>query len=114
MAVVPVHRPALLGGGFSMDDDGLLDDWLLGHARAPRPKACLVPTASGYAPAYLDQFLSALQSRACEPSVLPLFRRELDDAALRSFLLSQDVVYVGGNTANLLAVLRAHGVDRLL
>ncbi|MFD3933022.1 Type 1 glutamine amidotransferase-like domain-containing protein [Streptomyces sp. NPDC058614] len=115
MAVVPVHRLALLGGGFSMDDDGLLDDWVLGHARASRPKVCFVPTASGDAPAYLDQFLSAFQSRACEPSVLPLFRRELDDAALRSFLLSQDVVYVGGgNTANLRAVWRAHGVDRLL
>lgn len=74
-----------------------------------------MPTASGDAPAYLDQFLSAFQSRACEPSFLPLFRRELDDAALRTFLLSQDVVYVGGgNTANLLAVWRAHGVDRLM
>lgn len=115
MAVVPVRRLALLGGGFSMDDDGLLDDWVPGHARTSRPKVCFVPTASGDAPAYLDHFFSAFQSRACEPSVLPLFRRELDDAALGRFLLSQDVVYVGGgNTANLLAVWRAHGVDRLL
>ncbi|WP_405927619.1 Type 1 glutamine amidotransferase-like domain-containing protein [Streptomyces sp. NBC_00035] len=98
-----------------MEDDGLLDDWVLGHTRVPRPKVCFVPTASGDAPAYIDRFLSAFQSRACEPSVLPLFRRELDDAALRTFLLSQDVVYVGGgNTANLLAVWRAHGVDRLM
>ncbi|MCL7427230.1 peptidase E [Streptomyces sp. YS415] len=115
MAVIPGQRLALLGGGFSTDDDGLLDDWVLGHARASRPKVCFVPTASGDAPAYLDRFFSAFRSRACEPSVLPLFRRELDDAALRRFLLSQDVVYVGGgNTANLLAVWRAHGVDRLL
>ncbi|WP_326726338.1 peptidase E [Streptomyces sp. NBC_00243] len=98
-----------------MEDDGLLDDWVLGHTRVPRPKVCFVPTASGDAPAYIDKFLSVFQSRACEPSVLPLFRRELDDAALRTFLLSQDVVYVGGgNTANLLAVWRAHGVDRLM
>ncbi|MFD9326345.1 Type 1 glutamine amidotransferase-like domain-containing protein [Streptomyces sp. NPDC060065] len=98
-----------------MEDDGLLDDWVLGHTPVPRPKVCFVPTASGDAPAYIDQFLSAFQSRGCEPSVLPLFRRELDDAALRTFLLSQDVVYVGGgNTANLLAVWRAHGVDRLM
>ncbi|MGW1070679.1 hypothetical protein ACWD4F_40045 [Streptomyces aureus] len=41
MAVVPVHRLALLGGGFSMDDDGLLDDWVLAHARTARPKVCL-------------------------------------------------------------------------
>lgn len=49
------------------------------------------------------------------PSVLSLFRRELDDDALRAFLLAQDVVYVGGgNTANMPAVWRVHGVDRLL
>ncbi|MEU0031733.1 peptidase E [Streptomyces sp. NPDC006335] len=115
MAVVPAHRLALLGGGFSTDDDGLLDDWVLSQVQAPRPKVCFVPTASGDAPAYVEQFLAAYQSRSCEPSVLQLFRRELDDDALRTFLLSQDVVYVGGgNTANMLAVWRAHGVDRLL
>jgi dipeptidase E len=115
VTVVPVRRLVLLGGGFSTDDDGLLDDWVLAHARASRPKVCFVPTASGDAPAYQEQFLAAFRSRACEPSVLPLFRRELDDAALRTFLLAQDVVYVGGgNTANLLAVWRAHGVDRLM
>jgi dipeptidase E len=115
VAVVPVPRLALLGGGFSTDDDGLLDDWVLSHAYTARPKVCFVPTASGDAPAYVEQFLTAFQSRSCEPSVLLLFRRELGGDALRRLLLSQDVVYVGGgNTANLLAVWRAHGVDRLL
>ncbi|MFI9780835.1 Type 1 glutamine amidotransferase-like domain-containing protein [Streptomyces sp. NPDC051956] len=115
MAVVPAHRLALLGGGFSTDDDDLLDDWVLDQVQTPRPKVCFVPTASGDAPAYVEQFLTAYQSRSCEPSVLQLFRRELDDDALRTFLLSQDIVYVGGgNTANMLAVWRAHGVDRLL
>ncbi|MFB7449759.1 Type 1 glutamine amidotransferase-like domain-containing protein [Streptomyces sp. NPDC056194] len=111
----PERRLALLGGGFSTDDDGLLDDWVLGRVRAARPRVCFVPTASGDAPGYVEQFLAAFRSRGCEPRVLPLFRRELDDDALRAFLLSQDVVYVGGgNTANLLAVWRVHGVDRLL
>ncbi|WP_432127929.1 Type 1 glutamine amidotransferase-like domain-containing protein [Streptomyces sp. bgisy082] len=115
MPAAPVRRLALLGGGFSTEDDGLLDDWTLGHARTPRPKVCFVPTASGDAPGYVEKFLAAYRSRACEPTVLSLFRRELDDEALRTFLLSQDVVYVGGgNTANLLAVWRVHGVDRLL
>lgn len=83
--------------------------------RSPRPKVCFLPTASGDAPAYVERFLDAFRVRDCEPSVLPLFRRELDDAALRDVLLAQDVVYVGGgNTANLLAVWRVHGVDRLL
>ncbi|MEU7052757.1 peptidase E [Streptomyces eurythermus] len=115
MVSVPARRVALVGGGFSTDEDGLLDDWLLTHARRPRPTVCFVPTASGDAPAYVDRFLSAFRSRACVPAVLTLFRREVDDAALRAFLLAQDVVYVGGgNTANMLAVWRVHGVDRLL
>ncbi|MET7640891.1 peptidase E [Streptomyces sp. NPDC005438] len=115
MSVVPERRLALLGGGFSTDDDGLLDDWVLDQVPVARPRVCFVPTASGDAPAYIEQFSEAYPSRSCEPSVLHLFRRELDDDALRTFLLSQDVVYVGGgNTANMLAVWRAHGVDRLL
>lgn len=110
-----MSRLALLGGGFSTDEDGLLDDWVLGQARTSRPKVCFLPTANGDAPAYAERFLAAFRPRSCEPSVLPLFRRESDDAALRAFLLAQDVVYVGGgNTANLLAVWRVHGVDRLL
>lgn len=116
MPTAPLRRLALLGGGFSTEDDRLLDNWMLGHVRKPRPRVCFVPTASGDAPAYIEQFLDAFASRTdCESTVLPLFRRELDDGSLRSFLLAQDVVYVGGgNTANLLAVWRAHGVDRLM
>ncbi|KUN31113.1 peptidase S51 dipeptidase E [Streptomyces corchorusii] len=115
MALVPGRRVALLGGGFSTDEDGLLDDWLLTRAGNPRPRVCFLPTASGDAPGYADRFLGAFRSRACVPSVLPLFRRELDDDALRTFLLAQDVVYVGGgNTANMPAVWRVHGVDWLL
>ncbi|MEU0676498.1 peptidase E [Streptomyces sp. NPDC006172] len=116
---VPLHdvprRVALLGGGFSSDSDGVLDDWMLGLARRPRPKVCFMPTASGDAEGYAERFLAAFDGRECEPSVLRLFRREVDDASLRAFVLAQDVVYVGGgNTANLLAVWRVHGVDRLL
>ncbi|MFI7337178.1 Type 1 glutamine amidotransferase-like domain-containing protein [Streptomyces sp. NPDC050085] len=115
MAVVAPRRVVLLGGGFSTDDDGLLDTWVLDQAHARRPKVCFLPTASGDAPAYIDQFLAAFHPQACEPSVLRLFRRDLDDDGLRTFLLSQDLIYVGGgNTANLLAVWRTHGVDRLL
>ncbi|MFJ6931689.1 Type 1 glutamine amidotransferase-like domain-containing protein [Streptomyces nigra] len=115
MTLGPQRRLALLGGGFSTDDDGVLDDWLLGLVDAARPRVCFVPTASGDSPGYIERFLAAFSSRPVEAEVLPLFRRTLDDEALRTFLLSQDIVYVGGgNTANLLAVWRAHGVDRLL
>ncbi|MFJ4439469.1 Type 1 glutamine amidotransferase-like domain-containing protein [Streptomyces sp. NPDC088923] len=112
---MPTVRIAVLGGGFSVAGDALLDPWVLGHARSARPKVCFVPTASGDAPAYADAFRSAFGRLGCEPSVLSLFARDQDAAALRAHVLAQDVLYVGGgNTANLLAVWRAHGVDRLL
>jgi len=104
---------ALGGGGFSMEPDNpVLDDYLLSLAATSRPKVCFVPTASGDAPEYIDRFRDVLSGRA-ETSVLRLFTREHED--LRSFVLDQDVVYVGGgSTANLLAVWRAHGLDQIL
>ena len=45
--------------------------------------------------------------------MLTLFHREVSDIA--ELLLSQDVIYVGGgNTANMLAIWRLHGVDVVL
>ncbi|MBY8882758.1 peptidase E [Streptomyces sp. PLK6-54] len=98
-----------------MDEDGVLDDWVLARARRARPRVCFLPTASGDAEGYVERFMEAFGPRDCEAAVLPLFRREHDDEELRELLLAQDVVYVGGgNTANLLAVWRTHGVDRIL
>lgn len=104
---------ALGGGGFSMEPDNpVLDDYLLKLSGAARPKVCFVPTASGDAPDYISQFHDVLADRA-ETSVLRLFNREHED--LRSFVLAQDIVYVGGgSTANLLAVWRTHGLPDIL
>jgi peptidase E len=102
----------LLGGGFSLDADPLLDDYPLSLAGGRRAKVCFLPTASGDSAGYIERFHAALGGR-CRTSVLRLFER--DDLDPRAALLSQDVIYVGGgNTANMLAVWRVHGVDRLL
>ncbi|MGW7368500.1 Type 1 glutamine amidotransferase-like domain-containing protein [Streptomyces sp. NPDC054841] len=103
----------LLGGGFSGDPDTLLDDFVLAHARRARPRICFLPTASGDAEGYIQGFSAAFERQDCEPTHLPLFRRDRED--LRTFLLGQDIVYTGGgNTANMLAVWRLHGVDDIL
>ncbi len=104
---------ALGGGGFWMEPDNpLLDDWLLRLTGSPRPAVCFVPTASGDSPRRIEQFEAAFAGRA-KASVLRLFARDIAD--LRGFLLAQDLIYVGGgNTANMLAIWRVHGVDRIL
>jgi dipeptidase E len=104
---------AMGGGGFSMEPENpLLDDHVIAATGKPRPTICFLPTASGDAPDYLARFQQAFADRA-EPSVLGLFHREVAD--IEEYLCSHDAVYVGGgNTANMLAVWRAHGVDRAL
>jgi dipeptidase E len=105
---------AIGGGGFSMEPvNPLMDDYILSLARTSRPRVCFVPTASGDSDNYCLRFFHIYSKRNCTPSYLPLFKREIED--LRSFLLQQDVIYVGGgNTANMLAIWRVHGVDKIL
>lgn len=108
------HIVAMGGGGFSMEPKNpLLDDFILGLTGKRRPKACFLATASGDADGYIQRFYAAMPRRRCEASHLALFRRTVADLA--AFLLRQDVIYVGGgNTANMLAIWRVHGVDRAL
>lgn len=91
----------------------LLDHFVLSEARTPRPSVCFVATAGGDSALYVAGFYRAFSGLDCVPSDLQLFERQISD--LESFVLSQDVIYVGGgNTANLLAVWRVHGLDRIL
>jgi dipeptidase E len=77
-----------------------------------KPRVCFLPTASGDPDNYIQAFHARYDGLA-ESSHLKLFLRTVKD--LRGFLLSQDVIYVGGgNTANMLAVWRVHGVDKIL
>jgi dipeptidase E len=105
---------AMGGGGFSMEPENLaLDQYALELTGKPRPKVCFIPTASGDSDRSMSRFTEAFAALPCEPSCLRLFRREIDD--LRSFILSQDLIYVGGgNTFNMLALWRAHGLDEAL
>ena len=104
---------AMGGGGFSMEPDNrALDDFVLRLTGRARPKICFLPTASGDVATYIVKFYEAFRGRA-EPSHLDLFTRTGPD--IRSFILDQHAIYVGGgNTANLLAIWRTHGVDTIL
>jgi len=94
-------------------DNPLLDEYILSLARNPRPKVCFVGTASGDSETYRLRSYQSFARHNCTPSHLQLFDRTLDD--IRPFVFDQDVIYVGGgNTVNLLAVWRVHGLDRIL
>jgi peptidase E len=101
------------GGGFYRDPGNLaLETYLVEQTGASTPRVAFVPTASGEPDHYIAAFYSAFLKLNCRPSVLTFFKRTPD---LRAFLLSQDLIYVGGgNTKSLLAVWRDWGLPELL
>jgi dipeptidase E len=102
------------GGGFSMEPENLLlDRFVLSIAAVPQPKVCFVGTASGDAQTYVDKFDAAFRTLPCTATDLSLFKPPTTD--LRSFVMEQDVIYVGGgNTRNLLVLWREWGLDLIL
>ncbi len=97
----------LASGGSSLG--GPFDDLVLELAG---PRVCLVPTATSTPESTLVSFYESFARRA-EPSHVLFNPWPRED--LREHVLAQDAIYVsGGNTANMLAVWRAHGFDRLL
>jgi dipeptidase E len=104
---------AIGGGGLGREPyDARLDDYLLSLVDKPRPKIALLPQASAENKDYIVRFFQAYGHRA-DATWISLFDRTIQD--LRSVLLSQNLIYVGGgNTANMLAVWRVHGVDEIL
>lgn len=105
---------AMGGGGFSMEPDNpLLDHYILGLAKQERPKVCFIATASGDSDRYIVKFYTAFGQLSCQPTHLSLFDPPTSD--LKSFILEQDIVYVGGgNTKSLVALWKEWGLDQIL
>ena len=109
------HIVAMGGGGFSMEPrNPMLDDFVLSVARRKRrPRVCFIGTASGDNDYYLRRFYEAFPPSLASSSHLAFFERTVRD--LKSFVMDQEVIYVGGgSSANLLAVWRLHALDKAL
>ncbi len=104
---------AIGGGGFSMEANLALDQYILDQCNNSRPRICFLGTASGDAQSYIDKFYNAYKKLKCRPSHLSLFKPFTAD--IESFLLHQHAIFVGGgNTKSMLAIWREWGVDRIL
>ena len=104
---------AMGGGGFTMEPENLaLDGYVLEATGAETPAVGFLASASGDSHAYIELFHAAFSTLPCRPSHLSLFSRTPD---LRAYLMSQDVIYVGGgNTKSLLGLWREWGLPALL
>lgn len=103
------------GGGFSMEPDNpLLDRYILDATGKPRPKVCNLAQATGEHPHSVLKFFEAMASLEARPSLLSLFRTP-PIADMEGFLLSHDVIYVGGgNVKSLIILWRGWGIDAML
>jgi dipeptidase E len=104
------------GGGFTMEPTNpLLDEYVLTLTRSREPRILFLPTASGDTTTQINAFYARFGGRACVPTHLSLFRLGDIERSLEEIVLEQDIVYVGGGSMrNLLAIWRAHELDRLL
>lgn len=90
-----------------------LVEYLLELTGKARPKVAFIPTATGDAAEAIVNMYARFPPERSERSHLALFHRTVTD--IRKYLLEQDLIWVaGGNTANMLAIWRVHGVDQAL
>ncbi|MEW4282724.1 peptidase E [Priestia koreensis] len=106
---------ALGGGGFSMEPENLLlDQYLVSQVNKKQPNICFIPTASGDSESYIERFYKAYKKLSATPTHLSLFSPNWGES-LESFILQQDIIYVGGGSSrNLLTLWKEWGLDHLL
>jgi dipeptidase E len=106
------HIVGLGGGGDTPAQTALLSEYVLGLTGKERPRMLWVPTAVGDDASVSLWFHETFAPRA-EVRTLPTFPWPPEN--LRELILSQDAICVcGGNTANMLAIWRVHGIDAYL
>jgi dipeptidase E len=107
---------AMGGGGFTMEPTNpLLDDFVLSLAATARPRILFLPTASGDTTAQINAFHARFGGRVCVAAHLSLFNLRNTREPLEAIVRAQDIVYVGGGSMrNLLAIWKAHDLDRIL
>ncbi len=94
-------------------DNPLLDEYILRQSTKEKPEICFIPTASGDSDNYISRFYHAFKSHNCVPSHLSLFNPPARD--LEGYLLSKDIIFVGGgNTKNLLALWKEWKLDQVM
>ena len=108
---------AMGGGGFTMEPaNPLLDDFVLVSAHAQEPRVLFLPTAVGRHDRADQRLPGALRRSHCAcPSTCRCSACGRRTRPLEEIVLGADIIYVGGGSMrNLLAIWRAHGLDRLL
>lgn len=110
------HIVACGGGGVWTEAEARpMRQYLVELSGKDSPRVCLIPTATGDREQLIVDFHAFADEHRVQASHLPLFDRLSGPADLREHLLAQDLIWVnGGNTANMLAIWRVHGIGGIL
>jgi len=81
----------------------------------PNPRICFLPAGHGDDPGRIAFWYETMQKFSCVPRHQRVFINTPDYPDWESEILAADCVFVGGgNTLNVMAILRAQGIDRVL
>jgi peptidase E len=106
------HIVGLGGGGDTPEQTQLLYDYVLALTGKARPRLLYVPTAIAESDEGIVGFYERFEGKG---ALQHLKTFPWPPADLRELILSQDAIAVsGGNTANMLAIWKVHGIDRYL
>ena len=95
------------------EEDVTLSRYILDQVPAGRPRICFLSQASGEDAIYIANFYRHFLELNALPSDFSLFKPHTAD--ISDFVLSQDIVYVGGgNTKSMLALWREWQLDQIL
>ncbi|ASU32308.1 Type 1 glutamine amidotransferase-like domain-containing protein [Mucilaginibacter xinganensis] len=81
-----------------------------------KPKVCFLPTASGDSQAYINYWMESAKKLSIEPFVQRVFIESASQkVSFEESLLGMDAILVpGGNTLDMMALWKAHGIDKVL
>lgn len=90
--------------------------YLIGLTGKDKPKICFMPTASGDNPAYINYWLESAKKLPIDPYVQRVFiESSSQKMSFEESLLGMDAILVpGGNTLDMMALWKAHGIDKVL
>jgi len=101
------------GDGGVYSDNPVIDLYTLAQTNNKNPRVCFLPTASADNGGLIGHFMKTFERYPCEPTFLRLFAP--DEPDIEDFLLSSDIIYVGGGqTKSMLGIWREWGVDKIL
>ncbi len=103
---------AIGGGGFTHEADSAMEDFILAQVAHPHPRIGFIGTASQDDPVKIARFHQRFAGICALSTHLPM-AAGADEA--QGWVAALDIVYVGGgNTLQLVAHWRRHGIDQVM